>query len=191
MALWAVFTALLRPLAGMGWWEFLERAGNYGPPIAFLLLAHPQQLGWFDRIEPAPAPEAVLRRVKWALQVSIALLFIGHGGFGFFQEKQVLRDHWAAVGVVMAGSALWILGLIEMIAGVGVLLCTARLYLLTLAFWKVGTELLYPIAGRVVDVWEWVERGGDYLAPFALLAVLYLLRAPALQRTERISASAS
>jgi len=31
MALWTLLTALLRPLAGLGVWEFLERAGNYGP----------------------------------------------------------------------------------------------------------------------------------------------------------------
>ena len=68
MALWSVFTALLRPLAGLGWWEFLERGGNYGPPIAFLLLAHPQQLGWFDRIEPAPVSgEFGSRRLKSVL----------------------------------------------------------------------------------------------------------------------------
>ena len=28
MALWSVFTALLRPLAGMGWWEFLSAAAT-------------------------------------------------------------------------------------------------------------------------------------------------------------------
>ncbi len=39
MFVWAVWTALLRPLAGMGWWEFLERAGNYGAPFAYLCLS--------------------------------------------------------------------------------------------------------------------------------------------------------
>ena len=155
-----------------------QRGGNYGPPIAFLLLAHPQQLGWFDRIEPAPVTGEVLRRVKWMLQITIAFLFIGHGGFGFFQQKDVLRGHWAAIGVPIEGSALWVMGLIEMVAGAGALLVTTRPYLLMLAYWKLGTELLYPIAGRAVDIWEWVERGGDYVAPFALLAVLQLLQSP-------------
>src|SRR3990172_760856 len=38
MTIWCTWTALLRPLAGQGWWEFFERAGNYGVPLAFVLL---------------------------------------------------------------------------------------------------------------------------------------------------------
>src|SRR4051812_31741207 len=37
-AVWALWTALLRPLAGQGWPEFFERAGNYGVPIAILVV---------------------------------------------------------------------------------------------------------------------------------------------------------
>jgi hypothetical protein len=36
-ALWGMWTALLRPLAGESVWETLERAGNYGAPLALLL----------------------------------------------------------------------------------------------------------------------------------------------------------
>src|SRR5688572_23399540 len=39
MSVWALWTALLRPLSGDNLWETLERAGNYGVPFAFLLLA--------------------------------------------------------------------------------------------------------------------------------------------------------
>src|SRR5829696_6193636 len=38
MTLWAAWTALLRPLAGEPAWETLERAGNYGVPLALLAL---------------------------------------------------------------------------------------------------------------------------------------------------------
>src|SRR4051812_47381543 len=37
MLAWALWTALLRPLAGEPFWEMLERAGNYGVPAALLL----------------------------------------------------------------------------------------------------------------------------------------------------------
>src|SRR5256885_13448101 len=40
------------------------------------------------------------------------------------------------------------------------------------AFWKVGTELLYPIAGA--SWWEFIERGGSYGAPLALAVLLGL-----------------
>ena len=40
-----------------------------------------------------------------------------------------------------------------------------------------GTELLYPLSGRLVDTWEWVERAGDYMLPLALIAAIPLLHA--------------
>lgn len=51
--LWAVFwgfwTALLRPIMGVGWLDFIERWANWGAPLALLLiLGWPQSLkGWF------------------------------------------------------------------------------------------------------------------------------------------------
>ncbi len=33
--------------------------------------------------------------------------------------------------------------------------------------WKVGTEWLRPMAGE--PLWEFIERGGSYAAPLALL----------------------
>src|SRR5438093_9301267 len=39
MSVWGLFTALLRPLAGQGWWEFFERSYNFGVPF-FMLWMH-------------------------------------------------------------------------------------------------------------------------------------------------------
>lgn len=43
--LWAIFwtfwTALVRPLVGVGWLDFIERSANWGAPLALLLF-----LGW-------------------------------------------------------------------------------------------------------------------------------------------------
>jgi hypothetical protein len=38
MAFWGLFTATLRPLAGEGIWELVERSYNYGVRAALLLL---------------------------------------------------------------------------------------------------------------------------------------------------------
>src|SRR5215207_11587780 len=38
MSVWALWTALLRPLAGQDGWEAVERAGNYGVPFALLVM---------------------------------------------------------------------------------------------------------------------------------------------------------
>ena len=41
MAIWAMWTALLRPMSGLSVLEFVERGANWGAPLALLLL-----LGW-------------------------------------------------------------------------------------------------------------------------------------------------
>ena len=45
MVVWAVWTALLRPLAGEPVWEAVERAGNYGVPATLLILMS-RGAGW-------------------------------------------------------------------------------------------------------------------------------------------------
>lgn len=37
-AFWAFWTALVRPLVGVGWLDFLERFANWGAPLALFLL---------------------------------------------------------------------------------------------------------------------------------------------------------
>lgn len=41
MTFWALVTALIRPIAGDPIWDFVERFGNIGAPLALLLL-----IGW-------------------------------------------------------------------------------------------------------------------------------------------------
>ena len=38
---WGFWTALVRPLVGVGWLDFVERAANWGAPLALLLI-----IGW-------------------------------------------------------------------------------------------------------------------------------------------------
>ena len=64
MTFWALHTAALRPLVGQGAWELLERAGNYGVPLALLLmLGRGQSLrDWFSgRPAPAVTPPRIVR----------------------------------------------------------------------------------------------------------------------------------
>ena len=41
MALWAFWTALVRPIVGDPIWDFIERGANWGAPLALLLI-----IGW-------------------------------------------------------------------------------------------------------------------------------------------------
>ena len=60
-------------------------------------------------------------------------------------------------------------GLVETGLGLLVLARPAPALLLVVVGWKLGTELLRPLAGE--PVWEVVERWSNYTAPLALLVV--------------------
>jgi hypothetical protein len=168
MAVWALWTAALRPLSGDSVFELLERAGNYGIPLALLLLLGPARSfrDWITRANAptlTPEREALIWRV---LSVTTALLLVGHGGLAL-EEKGILVRHAGVLGLG-AGSVV-LAGAMELVLALVVLLAPRPGLLVGVALWKIGTELLYPIAGA--PVWEFIERGGSYAAPL-VLAVL-------------------
>ena len=172
MTTWAVWTALLRPLAGQGVAEFLERAGNYGVPFALLLLSAltSPDGGWFERMEPRRLDPATARRVSWVLRVTTATLLLGHGVLAAAGKPQ-LAKHLAAIGVGDGGPTTRALvtgqGGFEIGLALAVLVAPASSLALVAVTWKVATELLFPLTGDYV--WEFVERGGSYVAPLGLM----------------------
>ncbi|ETW97184.1 hypothetical protein [Candidatus Entotheonella palauensis] len=175
MVIWSTWTALLRPLAGQGASEFLERAGNYGIPLALLFISYTghQVQGWFAKVEPQRITEQLGQRLIRIVRLSACALLVGHGAFGAITGKAMLMDHFASVGIGSgapdAAGLLQLIGLGEMVLG-GAMLFTTAPGLLWAAFgWKVFTELLYPISGD--SFFEFVERGGSYAAPLALLVL--------------------
>jgi len=110
------------------------------------------------------------------LRISIALLLVGHGGFALIQEKKILVDQWQSIGVPAGRTFLHVLGIAEMGAAIAVLCRPSRWLLLVIGYWKIASELLYPVSGKLRDVWEWLERGGDYVTPLAATAAMGLHR---------------
>jgi hypothetical protein len=175
MAAWGSWTALLRPLTGEGWWEFLERAGNIGVPLAFLYWSRPgpRPGDWVSAIEARPITPERAARLAWILRATTAALLIGHGGFGAFMLKAAWVDYIGAAGIspqmAEAASLLTRLGWFEIALGLLVLAKPVPGVLIFAFVWKIGTELLRPMVGE--PAWEFVERGGSYAAPLALLYV--------------------
>jgi hypothetical protein len=176
MTVWGFWTALLRPLAGEGIWELLERAGNYGVPLALLLYS--QSSSWLDRLKPRPLDAVLKNRITWVLRLTTATLLVGHGAFGAVVQKPQLAKQLGSLGLDEV--PITALGGFEIALGIAVLAQGTGPLLLFIFGWKVTTEILYPLSGS--PIWEFVERGGSYAAPLAL----YLLSRQVLaERTNR------
>ena len=172
MSLWGLMTAMLRPLSGEGVWETLERGYNYGVPFAFLLLAGVPftRRGWFARIDLRADPSALARPDLAALTLrwAIGLCLIGHGGVALFSHTR-WTSHWKAVGLepASAAAALSVSAWLELALGLAILLAPLTPLLVVAGLWKVATEALRIPAGE--PLWEFIERGGAYAAPLALI----------------------
>jgi hypothetical protein len=172
MALWGLWTAMLRPLAGQGLAECLERAGNYGVPLALLLvgLAAFPRGRWFARMTPPLLDAKAAGRVAWILRVTTATLLLGHGLLAATGKPLLLLhlynagvgDHGLSTATMLARQ-----GGFEIALAMAVLLSPGRALLLFVFAWKIGTELFFPLAED--RIWEFIERGGSYGAPLALM----------------------
>jgi hypothetical protein len=182
MAAWALWTAALRPLAGGSAFELVERAGNYGVPLALLLVVGPGRVwrDWVTTPTPSLSPtrSQLLRR---ALMWTTALLLFGHGALVALEGKQLLARHFAVIGLGTASATA--AGWAEMALAFLLLARPHPALLLAVALWKGATELLYPLAGA--PIWEFIERGGSYGAPLAL--ALLLPRSPVHAAVSRLA----
>ena len=101
MTFWGLQTACLRPLAGQGVWELFERAGNYGVPLAFLiLLGRSRSLSeWFSARPMLALTQHRASAIGWVLRATTALVLIGHGGFDFAMHKD-----WSGYVATLGGT---------------------------------------------------------------------------------------
>ena len=188
--LWCLWTALLRPLAGESGWEVAERAGNYGVPLAALVLIGISRLRTapFARLRSGDADPRALPDVFLVCQWTTALLLAGHAMLAL-GGKPLLMEQLTAFH--LGDNSLFVLGMIELTLALACIgFPSARLFGVVV-FWKLFTESLYPLTGA--PLWEFIERAGSYIAPVvaARLCVLHVHTAsPALARVLVRSASA-
>ena len=175
LTVWGLWTAALRPFSGDSVWECVERAGNYGVPLAFLVLAGaPRCLPrWFAPVSPSAMVPLTVDRARMmygVLRVTTFLLLLGHGALGAFKSKPSLTAHYASIGlqnVVVGGLTITqAVGSLEIVLAVAVLVAPFPNLLLGICLWKMGTEALFMTAGSLP--FEWIERAGSYVAPLAL-----------------------
>ena len=170
LVFWGFATAAMRPLSGEPFAELLERAGNFGAPLALLMLFPSTKffIGWFKRMQ---APDVVsrenLEKVVIMLRVIASLFFIGHGLLNLYGKKGLLNQY-QALGFTNPIIVSYVVGTIEIVAG-GLFLIVRPLtpFVLFFLIWKMGTELFYP----QWEIFEWIERGGSYGVLLVLLFI--------------------
>ncbi len=167
LIIWGAVTALFRPLSGEPFAEFVERAGNYGAPLALLILyGSPGKniKGWFESIKAdIQIDEETLAKVITCLRVVVFLLLLGHGWLNII-EKGGLISQYSSLGFSNPTQTAHLIGCFEIVAACSALIHPIRSVLLILLIWKMGTELFYPHW----ELFEWIERGGSYGALMAL-----------------------
>ena len=167
LVIWGAVTALFRPLSGEPFAEFIERAGNFGAPLALLLLSgsvgrNIKRL--FTAINANINLDAkALAGVITCLRIVVFFLFLGHGWLNIIQKKSLLNQY-TSLGFVNPGKTAQVIGVFEIIAGLTVLIRSLGSVVLALFIWKITSEFFYP----QYELFEWIERGGSYGAILAL-----------------------
>ena len=171
LVIWGVITASLRPLSGEHFAEMIERAGNYGAPLALLILSGlsgKKLREWFSWINPDTlVNEKTLVAATTCLRIVVFLLLAGHGWLNLVEKKGLLGQY-ALIGFSNPAQVAHIAGVFEMVAALSVLIRPIRPVLILLLVWKIGTELFYPHW----EAFEWIERGGSYGTILALWFIL-------------------
>jgi hypothetical protein len=168
---WGLLTASLRPLSGESFGELIERAGNFGAPLALLLLSAPPTHGfrsWWSKIDAHEDADALrMNRVACCLRIVVFLLLVGHGWLNLIEKKGLLQQY-SSLGFSNPANVARLAGCFELLAALAVLIQPVRPLLLAFFIWKIATELFYPHW----EVFEWVERGGSYGSLLALWLAL-------------------
>jgi hypothetical protein len=167
LVIWGVITASLRPLSGEPFAELIERAGNFGAPLALLILCGGGKniRGWFSKIhaDDIHIDEMKIVQLGRCLRIVAFLLLAGHGWLNIIHKKNLVGQY-AALGFSNASGIADAIGLFEIITACAVLIKPLASFLLVLLAWKMASELFYPH----YEIFEWVERGGSYGTLLAL-----------------------
>jgi hypothetical protein len=203
LVFWGIVTACLRPLSGEPFAEFIERAGNFGAPLALLILARTPLSangipeggvsgatglpsaggrsfrGWFRRMDPGQSASAdTLRQVAICLRIVVFFLLAGHGWLNLIEKKELIAQY-TSIGFSNPHLAARVAGVFEIVAACLVLILPLLPSLIR-SFRPLLLAFFIWKAGTELfyphwELFEWVERGGSY---GSLLALWFIARQP-------------
>jgi hypothetical protein len=167
LVIWGAVTAFLRPMSGEPFAEFIERAGNFGAPLALLILSSNSEKEFkrfFRLLKPnSTIKTEILEKVINCLKAVVFLLLFGHGWLNLIEKKGIMGQY-ASIGFSNPALVAHMVGIFEIVAACTVIIRPLRPLIFAFFIWKIGTELFYPHW----ELFEWIERGGSYGAILAL-----------------------
>ena len=89
----------------------------------------------------------------------------------------MLVNHWQSIGVEADIALITKIGYGELALGVLIFLAPIKPLIFIALVWKLFTEFLYVPADTVtgmgvVNIFEWIERWGDYGIPLVMIYIL-------------------
>jgi len=169
---WAIFVALLRPFLGMGMEGFIERAGNYGPPIAMLYFL---TYIWKKELSQQLLNQRI-GKLEWILRISLFLLLLGHGGVANMltqnADYKVLIQNLETFGLPTTYAFMTTLAVFEVCLSFIVLFWPRIQGLMWFVLiFKILSESMYPFTFGAYSIFETIERFGDYMIPLLLMVI--------------------
>ncbi len=181
LVIWGTITALLRPLSGEPFAEFIERAGNFAAPLALLILSGGINMkNIFISISPYAFPkEKSWYNLRLCLQIAAFLLLFGHGWLNLIDKNSLLNEY-RLLGFDNPAQTALAVGLFEILGAISILIRSLRSVVLFFFIWKMASELLYPH----YELFEFIERGGSY---GILLAMWFTLEVVPVVKRKNVS----
>ncbi len=108
------------------------------------------------------------QKIYYTLRFACAMCFIGHGAFGII-TKAVWCNYFAVAGIghEMAYTLMPFVGTMDILCGVSLLFYPTYAIAGWLVVWGLATASMRPLSGEPFA--EFIERAGNYGAPFVLL----------------------
>lgn len=108
------------------------------------------------------------QKIYFTLRFAAAMCFIGHGAFGII-TKQIWCNYFAIFGIGhdMAYTLMPYVGTLDILFGLSLLVYPTRAVAGWLVIWGIATASMRPLSGEPFA--EFIERAGNFGAPFALL----------------------
>ncbi|HLC32001.1 MAG TPA: hypothetical protein VJK51_05025 [Candidatus Nanoarchaeia archaeon] len=111
------------------------------------------------------------KAIEWVLRIALAGEFIGHGVFAVQAKTRFVEMLTLTTGIAnpLATKLIILIGILDILVGIGALLFPFRLLLVWATAWGFLTALARPLAGD--PIWDFVERWANWGVPLALLLI--------------------